>query len=209
MTFRFAALLPLVLITLMGFQSTKPSSPSADGTVYVVIKTSKGDIYAALNKEKAPITVDNFVAYTEDEFYDGTIFHRVMKGFMIQGGGLTPEMDKKPTKDPIKLESSNGLKNDRGTLAMARTAAPDSATSQFFINHVDNDRLNDSGNRPGYAVFGEVVAGMDVVDAIAEVPTTVRAGRENVPVEVVMINEVRVIDRDSAEKAIKAEKSEG
>lgn len=214
MRFPLAALLPLTLIAMMGFQvvtdepASKPSTqPSEDEMVFVVIETSKGDIYAALNKTKAPITVENFVGYTNDGFYDGTIFHRVMKDFMVQGGGLTPEMDKKPTKTPIKLESSNGLKNNRGTLAMARTSAPDSATSQFFINDKDNDFLNKSGANPGYAVFGQVVAGMEVVDVIAEVPTTVRVGRKDVPAEVVMIEEVRVIDEKDAQKAIDAEKA--
>ena len=137
-----------------------------------VLETSVGVIEIELDREKAPVTVDNFVAYVEEGFYDGLVFHRVIEGFMIQGGGFSPDGVQKETHDPIKNEARNGLKNERGTLAMARTSNPDSATSQFFINLVDNSFLdypNPDGH--GYAVFGRVVEGMDVVDAIESTPT--------------------------------------
>ena len=154
----------------------------------VRISTNKGDIVVELNEEKAPITCKNFLQYVADKHYDGTIFHRVINGFMVQGGGLSPDMRPKPTRPPIINESKNGLKNDRGTIAMARTSDPDSATSQFFINHKNNDFLNYGVRDAGYAVFGKVVEGMDVVDAIAAVKT--RPG--DVPVEAVVINSIRV-----------------
>ena len=157
-------------------------------TTKVKIETTKGDIVVELNEEKAPITCKNFLQYVEDKFYDGTIFHRVIKGFMIQGGGMTPDMRQKSVRPPIVNESKNGLKNDRGTIAMARTSDPDSATSQFFINHGDNDFLNYGVRDEGYAVFGKVVEGMDVVDAIANVKT--RPG--DVPVETVLIKSITV-----------------
>ncbi|OHB47523.1 MAG: hypothetical protein A2Y10_14390 [Planctomycetes bacterium GWF2_41_51] len=153
----------------------------------VRISTSKGDIVVELNQEKAPVTVANFLKYVDANFYDGTIFHRVIKGFMIQCGGMTADMSQKKTNPPITNESKNGLKNLRGTLAMARTSDPDSATSQFFINHADNDFLDYGVRDAGYAVFGKVVEGMDVVDAIATVKT--RPG--DVPVETVLINSIR------------------
>ena len=137
----------------------------------VVIKTSKGEIEAALYRDKAPITVDNFMKYVEAGFYTGTIFHRVICDFMIQGGGFNRYFTQKPTRPPIKNEAANGLKNERGTLAMARTSVVDSATAQFFINLKDNAGLNHSSRDYGYAVFGKVTKGMDVVDAIARVQT--------------------------------------
>lgn len=152
----------------------------------VVIKTSKGDITVQLNADKAPLTVQNFLDYADSGFYAGTIFHRVINGFMIQGGGLDRQMRQKETKKPIPNEAANGLKNKRGTIAMARTMVVDSATSQFFINVVDNDFLDYRSPDMrgfGYCVFGEVVAGMDVVDAIKEVPTA----RGDVPVETIEI----------------------
>ncbi len=162
----------------------------------VKLETSMGDIVIELNAEKAPITVKNFLNYVNSGFYSGTIFHRVMKGFMIQGGGFTEDMNQKQTNPPIKIESTNGLSNDRGTIAMARTGIPDSATCQFFINHVDNAFLNyENSANPGYAVFGKVIEGMDVVDKIAAVKTTVRRGMEDVPVEPVVINSVEVISQ--------------
>jgi cyclophilin family peptidyl-prolyl cis-trans isomerase len=162
----------------------------------VKLQTSMGDIVIELNAEKAPITVKNFLGYVESGFFSGTIFHRVIKGFMIQGGGFTQDMEQKKTNAPIKIESANGLKNDRGTVAMARTGVPDSATCQFFINHITNDFLNYSGpSNPGYAVFGKVIEGMDVVDKIASVKTTVRSGMENVPVDTVTIISATVIDK--------------
>jgi len=154
----------------------------------VKLATSLGDIVLELNADKAPKSVENFLQYVKDGHYDGLVFHRVIPGFMIQGGGFTPDMQQKATRGPIPLEASNGLKNDRGTIAMARTANPNSATSQFFINVVDNAMLNapnPDGN--GYAVFGKVIAGMDVVDKIRAVPTGNRGMHQNVPTAPVLI----------------------
>jgi len=163
-------------------------------TKMVKLETSMGDIVIELDEAAAPVTVKNFLTYVEEGFYDGTIFHRVIRDFMIQGGGFTAEMAREETHAPIVNEASNGLKNDRGTIAMARTADPDSATAQFFINHKNNNSLNYIENRnPGYAVFGRTVEGMDVVDAIAAVKTTVRMGMPNVPVEPVVIKSAKVI----------------
>jgi cyclophilin family peptidyl-prolyl cis-trans isomerase len=156
----------------------------------VIIKTSKGDIKIELDKENAPISVDNFLTYVEDGFYDGTIFHRVIKNFMVQGGGFTPDMQQKPTNAQIKNEADNGLKNERGTIAMARTGVVDSATSQFFINHADNTFLDHGIKDYGYAVFGKVVDGMDVVDVIAVVQT----GPGDVPNEHVVIESITVVE---------------
>jgi peptidyl-prolyl cis-trans isomerase B (cyclophilin B) len=149
-----------------------------------------GDIRIELDAEKAPVTVENFLKYVRDGFYDGTIFHRVIKGFMIQGGGFNDQMIQKMAQDPIKNEADNGLLNERGTIAMARTQEPHSASSQFFINHKDNAFLNYSGPSIqgwGYCVFGKVTDGMDVVDAIAQVSTTNRGGHGDVPEEAVVI----------------------
>ncbi|MBN2270070.1 MAG: peptidyl-prolyl cis-trans isomerase [Sedimentisphaerales bacterium] len=160
----------------------------------VKLETSMGDIVIELDKAAAPITVKNFLVYVEEGFYDGAIFHRVIPNFMIQGGGFTAQMMRKQTHSPVTNEASNGLKNDRGTISMARTNDPDSATSQFFINHKNNASLNYIGGRnPGYAVFGKVVEGMDVVDAIAAVKTTVRMGMPDVPVEPVVIKSAKVV----------------
>lgn len=148
-----------------------PTEISPNTGEIVVLETSKGDIEIELDRSAAPVTVDNFVNYVESGFYDGTIFHRVMKGFMIQGGGFTPDGKQKSANRPIKLESDNGLKNIAGSVAMARTSAPDSATSEFFINTVDNPALDYRQGTPGYAVFGHVVSGMDVVHAIESVQT--------------------------------------
>ena len=159
----------------------------------ITIETSKGTITAELDEAKAPATVANFLAYADAGHYNDTIFHRVIRGFMVQGGGFTRDMRQKPTGAPIKIESGNGLKNARGTLAMARTNVPDSATSQFFINHKDNAFLDFSAPTPqgyGYAVFGRVVDGMDVVDAIAEVATGDRNGHGDVPLEPVVIKKI-------------------
>ncbi len=160
----------------------------------VKLETSMGNIVIELNEQAAPVTVKNFLGYVEESFFDGTIFHRVIPGFMIQGGGFTTEMEQKETREPIINEAANGLKNERGTIAMARTNDPDSATSQFFINHRDNGPLNyvENGN-PGYTVFGKVTEGMDVVDAIASVVTTTRMGYNDVPVEPVVIKSARVV----------------
>jgi len=150
----------------------KPKAPSLP---IVALETSKGTIKLELYPDKAPKTVENFLAYVDSGFYSGTVFHRVIPTFMIQGGGMTPELEKKATRDPITNEAQNGLKNDRGTIAMARTFMPHSATAQFFINHKDNAMLNNSPqNGWGYAVFGKVVEGMDVVDAIAAAETTTK-----------------------------------
>jgi len=168
----------------------KSMTPQNKAVTRVKIETSKGDIVVELDEQKAPISCKNFLQYVQDpnKFYDGTIFHRVIKGFMIQGGGMTADMRQKQTKPPIINEAKNGLKNDRGTIAMARTNDPDSATSQFFINHANNDFLNTGVRDAGYAVFGKVVEGMDVVDTIAAVQT--RPG--DVPVETVVIKSIRV-----------------
>ena len=156
----------------------------------ITIKTSKGDIGVELLDEKAPISCENFRQYIRDGHFDGTIFHRVIPNFMIQGGGMDESMTSRPTRDPIKNEADNGEKNLRGTLAMARTGVVDSATSQFFINLKDNDFLDHGGRDFGYAVFARVSEGMDVVDAIAGVQTGSTGGHQDVPVEAVTIIEV-------------------
>ena len=155
----------------------------------VKLDTSKGEIVIELDAAKAPATVDNFVRYVKDGHYDGTVFHRIIDGFMIQGGGMTPDMKEKPTRAPIALEANNGLKNVRGSVAMARTMVPNSATSQFFINVADNRALDAANARDGhgYAVFGKVVRGMDVVDSIRKVATGTKGGHADVPVEAVII----------------------
>ena len=162
----------------------------------VTIKTSVGDIQLELNDEKAPITVENFKKIAESGYYEGTIFHRVINGFMVQGGGLTADMSNKSSgTSPIQNEANNGLTNDRGTIAMARTMDPHSATSQFFINHKDNAFLNHTGENPqgwGYAVFGIVTEGMDIVDQIADVATGSSGAYQDVPEEVITIESVTV-----------------
>lgn len=163
----------------------------------VQMKTTLGEMVIELDDEAAPITVKNFLEYVNDEYYTGTIFHRVIKDFMIQGGGLTKELKSKPgARQPIVNEAANGLKNDRGTIAMARTSDPDSATNQFFINHKNNDFLNYQGpsaDKIGYAVFGKVVEGLDVVDAIAAVKTTRKGYYDDVPAEPVEIISAKVV----------------
>jgi cyclophilin family peptidyl-prolyl cis-trans isomerase len=160
----------------------------------VKLETTMGDIVIELNEKAAPVTVKNFLTYVGEGFYDGTIFHRVIPNFMIQGGGFTPDMAQKKTHPPIINEASNGLKNDRGTIAMARTNNPDSATCQFFINHKNNDFLNYAGaSNPGYAVFGKVVDGMETVDKIAAVKTTRKGQHADVPVEPVVIKSAKVV----------------
>ena len=160
----------------------------------VKIKTSVGDIQLELNNEKAPISVENFKLIASSGYYEGTIFHRVINGFMIQGGGLTADMSNKPSgTSPITNEANNGLSNDRGTIAMARTMDPHSATSQFFINHKDNSFLNHTGETSqgwGYAVFGKVTEGMDIVDQIAEVTTGSSGSYQDVPEDVITIESV-------------------
>ena len=166
----------------------------AETTKKVKLQTSMGDIVIELNEEAAPVTVKNFLDYVQSGYYSGTIFHRVINGFMIQGGGLEANMQKKETKAPIVNEASNGLKNDRGTIAMARTNNPNSATSQFFINLVGNNNLDYSPRNAGYAVFGKVVDGLEVVDAIAKVKTTTKSGMGDVPAEVVEIKSAEILD---------------
>jgi peptidyl-prolyl cis-trans isomerase B (cyclophilin B) len=165
-------------------------------TKTVKLETSMGNIVIELNEQAAPVTVKNFLGYIEEGFYDGTIFHRVIPDFMIQGGGFTDQMVEKQTREAIINEAKNGLKNERGTIAMARKPHPDSATVQFFINHRDNAPLNyvENGN-PGYAVFGKIIEGMDVVDAIATVNTTTRMGYDDVPVKAVVIKSARVVSQ--------------
>ncbi len=163
----------------------------------VRMQTNKGTIVLELDEEKAPVTVANFVEYAKSGFYDGTIFHRVIPGFMIQGGGFEPGMTQKPTRDPIKNEADNGLKNELGTIAMARTPDPDSATAQFFINAKDNGFLDFTAPNPqgwGYCVFGRVVEGLDVVQDIEKVATGNSGGHQDVPVDDVIIEKVTVED---------------
>jgi len=158
----------------------------------VIITTNMGTIEVELNEEKAPITVKNFLSYVDEKFYDNLIFHRVINGFMIQGGGYSEKMEEKKTKAPITLESKNGLTNDTGTIAMARTADPNSATAQFFINVNDNSNLNyPSPDGHGYAVFGKVTSGMHVVNRIKMVKTGNLNGHENVPMDPVVIKSIR------------------
>jgi len=171
---------------------TKPAPPPPPKNPRVVISTSKGNMTLELDPDKAPETVKNFLAYVDEGFYDGTVFHRVIPGFMIQGGGHLPDLQKKETKEPIRNEATNGLKNLRGTISMARTANPHSATSQFFINHADNAMLDNSPQQGwGYAVFGKVIEGMDVLDAIANTPTGNSGGMADVPRETILIKSVK------------------
>ena len=171
----------------------KPQNPNDP---IVLMSTSAGDVKIELFKDKAPATVANFLGYVNDKFYDGTIFHRVIPRFMIQGGGFTPDMKQKPTKAPIKNEAGNGLKNQFGTLAMARTSDVDSATAQFFINAKDNDFLDhkdDTMQGFGYCVFGKVIEGSKVVQKIEGVQTDTKGMNEDVPVEPVIIKSMRVV----------------
>lgn len=191
MTLALGLLLSLSFSAQAEVSATPISAIKADSskvkTVEVVIETNMGQIEVELNAEKAPLSVANFIQYMESGYYNGTIFHRVIKDFMVQGGGFDKHMQKKTTLPAIKNEAKNGLRNDRGTLAMARTGVVDSATSQFFINQKDNDFLNHGGRDYGYAVFGKVTKGMDVVDAIARVRTKAR----DVPVNPIILKNVR------------------
>jgi cyclophilin family peptidyl-prolyl cis-trans isomerase len=188
------ALVSLFMLSVASAQAADPSpksSPTKNPSV--LIKTSLGDITVELDQLQAPISTKNFLDYVDAKFYDGTIFHRVIPGFMIQGGGFTPNMQQKTTKAPIKNEAGNGLKNLTGTIAMARTGIVDSATSQFFINVADNAQLNHRDESPagfGYAVFGKVTAGMDIVKKIEVVKTTARPPHQNVPETPVVIESV-------------------
>ncbi|MBF0183507.1 MAG: peptidylprolyl isomerase [Magnetococcales bacterium] len=176
-----------ILFTAPACAAAGPTPNVAGGKNMVVLSTSLGEITIALDAEKAPITVKNFLEYVDAGFYDGTIFHRVIKGFMVQGGGFTADMQQKSTNPPIRNEADNGLKNQRGSIAMARTANKDSATAQFFINAVHNTFLDHGVRDFGYAVFGQVVSGMDVVDRIEQV----RTGWQDVPSEPVIIQTIR------------------
>jgi cyclophilin family peptidyl-prolyl cis-trans isomerase len=200
---RMVTVIPLLLLLLPIQTPQKPAAvPAAQapamlepapGNPVAVISTTMGDIRVELFKDKAPVSVENFLQYASEGFYPGTIFHRVVRGFVIQGGGYTADMTEKPTRPPIQNEATNGLRNLRGTLAMARTQSLRSATSQFFINVADNGSLDHKGYAPqdfGYAVFGRVLSGMDVVDAIAAVPTK----NEN-PVQTVTIKGVTVVTK--------------
>ncbi|MDI9411029.1 MAG: peptidylprolyl isomerase [Bacteroidia bacterium] len=177
------------------------AAPAADKLLFAKLSTSKGDIILELNESKAPLSVANFVQYIKDGHYDGTTFHRVIGSFMIQGGGFTPDMKQKDTRDPIKNEWRNGLKNTRGTISMARTSMADSATSQFFINVVDNGGLDMPRDGAAYAVFGRVIGGMDVVDAIRNVKTGRKGGMPDVPIEDVMITKASLLTADEAKAA--------
>jgi peptidyl-prolyl cis-trans isomerase B (cyclophilin B) len=199
-----ALLIPLVL-TAFSDASLAAESPKAhkaakkmtEHTTQVKFETTQGDFVLQLDKAKAPNTVANFISYVKDGFYDGTIFHRVIPGFMAQGGGFTADFKQKPTKSPIKNEADNGLVNKRGSVAMARTSDPHSATAQFFINFIDNTFLNYKSSTPqgwGYAVFGEVVQGMDVVDGFSRIPTGASGPfASDVPKTPIVINKATVI----------------
>ncbi len=196
---RVLALSSLLLVLVAGWTLGPGTTPgwAARSQTMVQLQTSKGTIVLELYPEKAPVTVANFLQYVKDGFYDGTIFHRVINGFMIQGGGLDAQMQQKPTRAPIKNEADNGLLNEAYTIAMARTAVPDSATSQFFINVADNKNLNHTAKTPagwGYAVFGRVVQGQEVVDAIKAVATTTKGFHADVPVEPVTILKATVVE---------------
>jgi len=184
------------------------AAPAPAETVFVLMKTSQGEIVLELDRAKAPLSVENFLKYVNKGYYDGTVFHRVIDGFMIQGGGFDKNLVQKETDAPIRNEWQNGLKNKRGTIAMARTNVPDSATSQFYINVVDNDALDIPRGGAAYAVFGTVIDGMETVDRIKTVPTgqkmaTTPQGKgpfPNVPLETVVIEKVTVLAKDEAEK---------
>lgn len=183
-------LMRLILAVGLAFAVTTP----AISAVQVEVQTSAGDFVLDLDADRAPKTVQNFLQYVNDKHYQGTIFHRVIDGFMVQGGGFTVDMAQKSTRPPIPLEANNGLRNDRGTIAMARTGNPNSATSQFFINVVDNPGLN--APKPdgfGYTVFGKVSSGMETIEKIRAMPTGSKSGMQNVPLTPVTINAVRIL----------------
>ena len=188
------------ILTLISIQVLLFAFPTRnlgqEGNPKVLIKTTKGDITVELYPDKAPLSVQNFLSYVDEKFYDGTIFHRVIKGFMIQAGGFSANLVEKPGKPPIKNEADNGLKNKRGTIALGRTPEVHSATCHFYINHVDNPGLDHRNNTPegfGYAVFGKVIKGMDVVDAIANAKTMVKGNDADVPRETITIISIRRI----------------
>ena len=196
----------LLALTLVLAQAAAPATPPAaepppkpvpTGPVVVLEvaqgRTTLGTITIALDAEKAPVSVRNFLKYVRSGHYEGTVFHRVMPGFMIQGGGFTAELEEKPVQGPIRNEARNGLRNSRGSVAMARTNDPDSADAQFFVNLRDNHRLDYGIGGAGYAVFGQVIEGMEVVDRIAMVPTTIRGPHQNVPQVAVVIKKAREV----------------
>ena len=186
----------LLSLSALAFASVLALPAQAADKPEVKLSTSLGDIVVELEPQKAPKTVENFLQYVNDKFYNGTVFHRVINGFMIQGGGFTADMQQKPTRAPIPLEASNGLKNDTYTIAMARTGDPNSATAQFFINVKNNDSLNaPSPDGYGYTVFGKVIKGMDVVDKIKAVATGNRGPHQNVPSTPVVIQSATVIKK--------------
>jgi len=190
------AVASIFFLPLIGQKDQTEYYPEEDQMSLVTISTSAGDIHLELDADNAPITVANFLKLAEDGYYTGTIFHRIIEGFMVQGGGLDENMTPKPTNtDPIQNEANNGLKNNRGSIAMARTMDPHSATGQFFINHKDNDFLNHTAETSqgwGYAVFGSVIDGMDVVDQIALSTTSTVSGYADAPLEPTVINSVTV-----------------
>ncbi len=193
MFMRYSLILGMITFAMV---STANGAEENLANPQVLLETSKGKIVIAFFPDKAPITVKNFLDYVTSGFYDGTIFHRVILDFMIQGGGFTERMEEKKTKGPIKNEADNGLRNRRGTIAMARLPNPHSATSQFFINTVNNDSLDHKGRSPerfGYAVFGKVIEGMEVVDAISKVRTGMRNGMADVPLEPVVIQKASLV----------------
>lgn len=183
----------LVLSLIFSSISFAATNTATEEHVNVLIETNYGNITVKLNQRKAPITVKNFLDYVESGFYSKTIFHRVISGFMIQGGGFNKSMDKLPTSAPIRNEAANGLHNNRGTIAMARTNDPHSASSQFFINLANNNFLDYSTKSMGYAAFGKVTEGMETVDKIAAVRTTTRSMQKNIPIDPVVIEKITVI----------------
>ncbi len=187
-TLKYALVVIAVLMAIAAlFLIIRDKVQKGDVMEVVVLETSKGNIEITLDRGRAPVTVDNFLRYVKEGNYDGTVFHRVIDGFMIQGGGFTPDGKQKQVHEPIKLESGNGLKNLAGTVAMARTMSPDSATSQFFINLIDNGFLDYAPGNPGYAVFGRVTSGMDVVNQIAKADTESRGMYQDWPVKDIII----------------------
>lgn len=191
--FRYVVAMALSVTCSYALLSNTHAAPTNDVLPVVEIRTSQGNIQLTLRPDAAPKTVENFLQYARDGFYRGTIFHRVIPGFMIQGGGFTESLDRKDTRDPIINEARQTMSNLRGTIAMARTPSPNSATSQFFINLVDNQPLDAGARGAGYAVFGKVTGGMGVVDAIAGLPTTTRYSFKDVPVEPVVIQDVVIL----------------
>ena len=206
---RFATSLALVILAIGVFAVAVNGADNKKGNPVVVLETSKGNIEIELYPDKAPLSVQNFLWYVDNKFYDGLIFHRVIDEFMVQTGGFTPEMTQKAGKPPIDNEAGNGLVNDKYTVAMARTNAVHSATSQFFINTKDNTFLNHRDNTQagfGYCVFGKVIAGKEVVDVIGKVKTSNKAGFQDVPMETVSITKAYRKDAAKVEKTEKAEK---